>query len=139
MGKNTNSPKASDKQGKNKANKVIKKTGEFWTPYSTEEPQFIFEEALLHKWLIQQGYRITNDYHVYRIHKGNIKRQDRKDIFSHVIKFVENQSISIKKPFRDKLMSCALKQCEDILINRIGMLLSLPKISIEQVGNGKEN
>ncbi|MCL6266570.1 hypothetical protein [Flagellimonas myxillae] len=133
MGKNTNSLKALGKQGKRKKNFSVKKISSFWIPGSKEnDPHFVIEEALLRTWLIQQGFRRTNQFHIYRVHDGNMKKQNRLDVFAHTIDFVESQSSSLKKPLRNKFMSCALRQCEDILVERKGTLLSLPKINIEQ-------
>ncbi|MEM9077150.1 MAG: hypothetical protein AAGC43_08925 [Bacteroidota bacterium] len=138
MGKDTNSPKIYLQHGKHTKKGKLKKTKPFWDTGKGEHSHFTINEALLRDWLISQGYRRTTDYHVYLIHKGNIKRQNRKDIFVRVINFIENHSASFKKHLRQELMNSALSQCEDILIKRVGILLSLPEISLKQNRSGKE-
>lgn len=137
MGKNTNSLVKGNGRKISKKNKT-KKTKVFWTSGETKEgPSFVVKEALLRNWLIDQGYRRSNDYRIYHIVNGNTKQRDRNYIFTHAIEYVADKCKSMGKHPGNELMTCALRQCEDILLKRIGLLLSLPKINIEHIENGK--
>lgn len=138
MKKDTNSLTKKLDSCKAKKKKRLKKKHIYWCFSENEnDPLFVFIESLLRKWFIDKGYRQTKEFKLYRIYRGGVIRIDRKHAFHHIIKDVNKRLNEVDEGLRDKLMTCALEQCEDILINRVGLLLSLPKINLKELDNEK--
>ena len=118
-----NPPTTLGKQGKKSKN--LKKIKKFWVSSNTGKVRFTFKEALLRKWLKQQGYYRNDDFQVLKVKDNIAQSKTPQEVLNDVIAYIEKYN-------DDELMTCALKQCEEMLNKRKGILISLPLFPLEK-------